>query len=141
MMNLFVAFRRPDSSVELVTPPLADLILPGVTRDSVLALTRAHADPTNPLRIAGLPETLVVSERELYMADLVAAVANGTLVEVFGTGTAAVVSAVERIGYENSDIKVPCGDGAGMGDIAAAVVREIEGRQTGEIESEWSVVV
>jgi len=32
-MNLFVAFKQPDGSVELVTPPLDDIVLPGVTRD------------------------------------------------------------------------------------------------------------
>lgn len=32
-MNLFVAFEEPDGTVELVTPPLDDIILPGVTRD------------------------------------------------------------------------------------------------------------
>lgn len=33
-MNMFVAFDLPDGSVELVTPPLDDVVLPGVTRDS-----------------------------------------------------------------------------------------------------------
>jgi hypothetical protein len=32
-MNLFVAFKQPDGTVELVTPPLDDVVLPGVTRD------------------------------------------------------------------------------------------------------------
>lgn len=139
-MNLFVALRRPDGTVELVSPPLADLILPGVTRDSVLCLARAHSDPTTPFRIAGFPQKLVVSERELYMSDLVAAVANGSIAEIFGTGTAAILLAVERIGYMNSDLKIPTGPG-GMGPLATALLREIEGRQIGEIESEWSVVV
>ena len=140
MMNLFVALRRDDGSVELVTPPLADLILPGVTRDSVLSLARQHADVNTSFRIQGLPDTLIVSERNLFMSDIVSAAANNSLVEIFGTGTAAVVSAVERIGYEGADIKVPCGTG-GMGELAAAFVAEIEGRQTGAIQSEWSVVV
>lgn len=32
-MNLFVAFEHSDGTIELVTPPLDDIILPGVTRD------------------------------------------------------------------------------------------------------------
>lgn len=32
-MNLFVAFKQPDGTIELVTPPLDDVVLPGVTRD------------------------------------------------------------------------------------------------------------
>lgn len=139
-MNLFVALRRDDGSVELITPPLADLILPGVTRDSVLSLARQHADSTTSFRIKGLPETLIISERNLFMSDIIAAAANDSLLEIFGTGTAAVVSAVERIGYEGSDIKVPCGPG-GMGEMASVFVAEIEGRQTAAIESDWSVVV
>jgi len=37
-MNLFVAFKKPDGTVELVTPPLDDMILPGVVRDRSVAL-------------------------------------------------------------------------------------------------------
>lgn len=32
-MNLFVALKQADGTVELVTPPLDDVVLPGVTRD------------------------------------------------------------------------------------------------------------
>lgn len=38
-MNLFIALKTPEGGVELVTAPLGDLVLPGVTRDrSVLFL-------------------------------------------------------------------------------------------------------
>jgi branched-chain amino acid aminotransferase len=93
-MNLFVAFEQKDGSVELVTPPLDDIILPGVTRQSVLELARDHASGKS--RISGLPEKLKVSERKLIMKDLVEAEANGTLKEIFGTGTAAIVSPVDK---------------------------------------------
>jgi len=42
-MNLFVVLRKGNGSVELVTPPLDDVVLPGVTRDSVLRLARDQA--------------------------------------------------------------------------------------------------
>jgi len=32
-MNLFIALKTPEGGVELVTAPLGDLVLPGVTRD------------------------------------------------------------------------------------------------------------
>jgi branched-chain amino acid aminotransferase len=32
-MNLFVCLKTADGGVELVTAPLGDLVLPGVTRD------------------------------------------------------------------------------------------------------------
>lgn len=40
-MNVFFLMRKSDGQLELVTPPLNGVILPGVTRDSVLALTRS----------------------------------------------------------------------------------------------------
>ncbi|WVQ96260.1 branched-chain amino acid aminotransferase [Kwoniella sp. CBS 9459] len=135
-MNLFVAFKKPDGSVELVTPPLDDVVLPGVTRDSALQLARAHEKGD---LIPGLPEKLIVSERKLIMADLVEAEKNGTLVEVFGTGTAAIVSAVDKIGYEGRDIEIPTGP-EGLGAIAKGILDRIIAIQTGEIEHPWSVV-
>ncbi|KAL8283128.1 hypothetical protein RQP46_005906 [Phenoliferia psychrophenolica] len=117
MMNAFVVIQLDEDTVELCTPPLGDIILPGVTRDSVLALCRSHADPLTRPRFAGLPDNLVVSERRIFMSEIAERSANGTLLEMFGTGTAAVVSAVERIGYQGRDVPL------------------------GEIESEWSVKV
>jgi branched-chain amino acid aminotransferase len=60
----------------------------------VLELAQNHASGKS--RIPGLPEKLRVSERKLVMKDLVDAEKNGTLREVFGTGTAAIVSPVDK---------------------------------------------
>ncbi|GAA5974199.1 hypothetical protein JCM21900_004072, partial [Sporobolomyces salmonicolor] len=73
-------------------------------------------------------------------SELVEASKNGTLKEVFGSGTAAIVSCVEGIGYQDELVHVPCG-ADGLGDLARVMLREIVGRQTGEIPSDWSVVV
>lgn len=152
-MNLFVALRKPDgselacfarvksnsSAVELITPPLDDVILPGVTRDSILQLARDHASGKN--KIAGLPDKFEVSERKLVMQDLVDAEKNGSLVEVFGAGTAAVISAVDKIGYQGRDIEIPCGPpGQGMGEIAKGFLDRMAAIQNGEIEHPWSIV-
>lgn len=136
-MNLFVAFKKSDGSVELVTPPLDDVVLAGVTRDSVLNLVRDHV--SGKRQIAGLPEKLVVSERKTTMAELVEAEKNETLVEVFGTGTAAVISVVDKIGYNGRDISIPTGPG-GIGSIAKGMLDTMTAIQTGELEHEWSVV-
>ncbi|WWD18768.1 branched-chain amino acid aminotransferase [Kwoniella shandongensis] len=136
-MNLFAAFKKPDGSVELVTPPLGDMILPGVVRDSALRLAQDHADGKEVL--PGLPEKLVVTERKLIMADLVEAEKNGTLFEVFGTGTAAIVSAVDKIGYEGRDIAIPTGP-EGLGPIAKGILDRLVAIQTGEIDHPWSVI-
>ncbi|KAI5480051.1 branched-chain-amino-acid aminotransferase [Pseudohyphozyma bogoriensis] len=140
-MNLFTALRTADGGVELVTPPLEDMVLPGVTRDSVLSLARAHADPSNPLKLEGIPEKFTVSERKITMPEIVEAQKAGTLLEMFGTGTAAVISTVDGIGYNDALVPVPVGPD-GLGDVARTMLREIVGRQTGEIaEPSWSVVV
>lgn len=74
---------------ELVTPPLDGMILPGVTRDSVLTLAREHASGKTPLD--GMPEgKLVVSERPVTMKEVKEAAEKGQLVEFFGTGEPAL---------------------------------------------------
>jgi len=139
-MNLFVALRKDDGSVELVTPPLDDVILPGVTRDSVLYLARDHASGNNP--IPGIPKNLTVSERYINMGEVVEASKKDRLLEVFGTGTAAIICPVEKISYEGRDIKVPTGEnGRGIGDLAKSFLSEVQGRQIGKIPSKWSFVV
>jgi branched-chain amino acid aminotransferase len=57
--------RLMNLATELVTPPLGSdsVILPGVTRDSILSLAREHA--SGKVKLAGLPEKVTVSERNL----------------------------------------------------------------------------
>ena len=70
---------------ELVTPPLDGTVLPGVTRQSVLEMMREGGQVAR------------VEERTICLAELLAAQVEGRLVEVFATGTAAVVNQVGRI--------------------------------------------
>lgn len=114
------------------------MILPGVTRDSVLALARDHASGKH--RLSGLPDSLIVSERPVTMVEVKEASKNGSLLELFGAGTAAVISPVDRIGYLGEDVHIPTLNG-GMGLVAKAMWEELVGRQTGQIPSDWSVVV
>ncbi|THH16756.1 hypothetical protein EW146_g3924 [Bondarzewia mesenterica] len=137
-MNLFVVFKHEDGTVELVTPPLDGMILPGVTRDSVLALARDHA--TGKVRLPELSDKLVVSERGVTMKEVKAAAQAGRLVELFGTGTAAVISPVDKVGYEGEDVIIPV-EADGMGPVSRPLWKELVGRQMGTIPSEWSVVV
>ena len=82
-MNLFVLLKEAGTGhVELVTPPLTSgTVLPGVTRQSVLELAG---------EIAGLK----VRERRLTLPELLAASREGRLLEMFGSGTAAIISPV-----------------------------------------------
>ncbi|EIM83386.1 branched-chain amino acid aminotransferase II [Stereum hirsutum FP-91666 SS1] len=137
-MNLFVVFRKPDGTLELVTPPLDGMILPGVTRDSVLQLAQSHAAGT--LNIPDLTDKLVVSERGVTMKEVKDAALEGRLVELFGTGTAAVISPVDRIGYQGQDVHIPV-ESDGMGPVSRPIWKELMGRQMGTIPSDWSVQV
>jgi len=137
-MNMFAVFTTGNGDMELVTPPLDGMILPGVTRDSVLTLAREHA--SGKKRLTNMPDRLTVSERPVTMKEVKEASQSGRLVELFGTGTAAVISPVDKIGYLGEDVYIPTG-ADGMGPISRPIWTELVGRQTGAIPSEWSVVV
>ncbi|MEU2387421.1 branched-chain amino acid aminotransferase [Streptomyces sp. NPDC012461] len=89
-MNLFT--RRGDV---LVTPPLSDTILAGITRDSLLTLGPSFG--------------LKMEERPIDIHELTDAIAAGEDVEVFGCGTGAVVAPVELLGDETG-LRLPLPD-------------------------------
>jgi branched-chain amino acid aminotransferase len=109
-MNVFV--RLGDG---LVTPPLSAPILAGVTRDSVIALARERG--------------LAVEERPVALEELQAAHAAGTLREVFGTGTAAVVSAIGELAWEEATIRLSA---PGPASAGATLKAELSAIQRGE---------
>lgn len=80
---------------EIITPPLTGSILAGVTRDSILTLLRGWG--------------LTVSERPISIDEVLAAAKAGTLAEMWGTGTAAVVSPVGELGYKGQRISINAG--------------------------------
>jgi branched-chain amino acid aminotransferase len=92
VMNLFFVLRRADGPV-IATPALGGTILPGVTRDSVLTLLREQGT--------------AVEERRIAIDEVVEAHRDGSLLECFGTGTAATVSHVRRIRYRGHDYELP----------------------------------
>jgi branched-chain amino acid aminotransferase len=97
---------------EIVTPPLAGTILAGVTRDSALALMREWG--------------LTVSERQISIDEVVDAAAKGTLREVWGTGTAAVISPVGELAYKGQRIVV---NGGRIGELTQRLYDTIVGIQ------------
>lgn len=114
------------------------MILPGITRDSVLALARDHIAGVK--KLPNLPDNLIVTERPVTMQEVKAASLSGQLVEMFGAGTAAVISPVDRIGYLGEDVLIPTGPD-GMGPVSRPIWTELVGRQMGTIPSDWSVPV
>jgi branched-chain amino acid aminotransferase len=86
-MNIFFVIDN-----QLITPALNGSILPGITRDSVLKLARQWHLPA--------------IERKIAIDEVIAAYESGTLSEVFGSGTAAVISPVGQLKYEDRVIVV-----------------------------------
>ena len=111
---------------KIVTPALNGSILPGVTRDSVISLCKKW----------GLP----VEERKIDIAEIKKAFDDGTLEEVFGSGTAAVISPVGQLRWENNIMQVKDG---GIGEYSQKIYDTITGIQLGKLEDtlHWTVEV
>jgi branched-chain amino acid aminotransferase len=111
---------------EIVTPPLNGAILPGVTRDSILTLMRDWG--------------LKVSERPIAIDEVFAAADQGTLAEMWGTGTAAVVSPVGELGFRDKKIQI---NGGKTGPLTQKLYDAIVAIQYGETNDPhgWTQVV
>ena len=114
--------------VALVTPTLEDgTILPGVTRQSVIDLARAWGE-------------CEVVEKMLPFGEAAERFERGEMLEIFGTGTAAVIQPVGFIRYGEKTYRVP-EEAFQPGSFQLRLTNELYGIQYGEIEHEWSVVV
>lgn len=123
-MNIFVFFQKRDGSKVLVTPPLNEgVILPGVTRQSLIELTRSWNE-------------FEVVERAITMAEVQQLIAENRLLEIFGAGTACVVCPVGEINFEDKPITI-----AGPSLLAKRLLKELTDIQYGVVPHEWSVVV
>lgn len=98
----------------LVTPPLSDSILAGVTRNSVLVLAKELG--------------LNVEERPISVKELKAAHQAGNLKEVFGTGTAAVISPVGELAFAGEKLIINEGK---PGAVGLKLYEEISAIQRG----------
>jgi len=99
---------------ELVTPSLNGSTLAGITRDTVLQLARDWG--------------IRVAERQISIGEVFTASKNGRLSEVFGMGTAAVISPVSELAYK--DEKLAIGDGK-VGPLAQRLFDDISAIQRG----------
>lgn len=110
----------------VVTPMLNGSILPGITRDSVLHLCREWGIPTE--------------ERRISVEELLLAQQNGTLEEVFGTGTAAVISPVGKLRFKDDVMTIHDGK---IGPLSQKLYDTVTGIQRGGAEDPfgWRVLV
>ncbi|WP_422860524.1 branched-chain amino acid aminotransferase [Flagellimonas sp. S174] len=87
-MNVFIRINNT-----LITAPTNDRILDGITRKSILDIAEA--------------EGISAEVRKISVKEVVEAAQNGSLKEMFGAGTAAVVSPIAAFGYKGVDYELP----------------------------------
>ncbi|MBU0769234.1 MAG: branched-chain amino acid aminotransferase [Proteobacteria bacterium] len=109
-MNIFFVING-----ELITPMLNGSILPGITRDSVMGLAKGWG--------------IKVSERKISISEVIDVHASGKLDEIFGSGTAAVISPVGEIKYGDTVITVSDGN---VGAMAKRFYKELTDIQYGK---------
>lgn len=120
-MNVFFKIKG-----EVVTPALEGSILPGVTRESVIFLLRRWS--------------MKVSERKLSIQELHEAYERGELEEAFGTGTAAVISPIGELNWNNHRMII---NNCKTGELAHKLYDTITGIQYGRLKDEfgWTLEV
>ena len=117
-MNVFFVING-----EVITPALEGNILPGVTRDSVITFLRAKG--------------YKVTERKIAIDEVFDAADNGSLEEIFGTGTAAVISPVGKLDWNGRMITI---NDEKIGKVSGLLYDNITGIQYGKVKDEfgWS---
>ena len=111
-MNIFFKING-----KIVTPMLNGSILPGITRNSVIQVCKSWGYD--------------VEERRISVDELVAAAKDGSLEEVFGTGTAAVISPVGKLRYVDDVMEI---GGGKIGELTQKLYDTITGIQWGKTE-------
>jgi branched-chain amino acid aminotransferase len=86
-MNIFFKINN-----RLITSPTNDRILDGITRKSIIEIAKQKG--------------IKVEERPIKIQELKDAHENGTLEEIFGTGTAVVVLPIHRFSHHNQSYKL-----------------------------------
>ena len=110
-MNIFFLINE-----EIVTPQLTGSILPGITRMSVLELGKHWG--------------LKVSERRVSIDEILKGLKDGSVTEIFGSGTAAVISPVGVLSYKGEECQV--GNGK-TGPITSRFYEQLTGIQYGKV--------
>lgn len=119
-MNIFV--RINDT---LITGPTSDRILDGITRKSILDIAK--------------DEGIKVEVRKFTVSEIVEASKNGSLKEMFGAGTAAVISPIATFGFKDTDYDLPELENP----VATRLKQRIVAIQTNKAEDifDWTVSV
>jgi branched-chain amino acid aminotransferase len=110
----------------LITPPLSDSILDGITRESLLILAKGLGYKTE--------------ERVVSIDELEKAFRNGSITEAFGAGTAAVVAPIKTIQINGLDLHLPAYTGE---SVLYRLKQKLEMIRTGKTEDvyNWNCIV
>lgn len=132
-MNFFIIWKNKDNKIELVTAPIDDIILPGVTRDSLLDIAKNK-----------FPEW-IISERYVHIDELIEAIKEKRILECFGTGTACVITPINGIIHKDIEYSIPLDpydNTKQTGPFTEELYNELIGIQYGLINKpEWSTIV
>lgn len=125
-MNLFLYWINEQGEEELVTAPLDGIVLPGVTRQSIVDLAREW-------------KKFKVEERPVTMAQLVKGLKENRVKELFGSGTACVVCPVGRILYKGENLQIPVLENGHK--LAKQLMDSLTDIQYGREASDWTCQV
>ena len=78
---------------KIITPAVSSTILKGITRDTLIQIAKSIG--------------VEVEERRVSVTEIIEGIQNGSVTEVFGAGTAVVVSPFAAIGFEGTDYQLP----------------------------------
>ena len=111
---------------EIYTAPCVGTVLPGVTRRSIIELLKDWGYKVHEERVA--------------IADIMKAADEGKLEEVFGTGTAAVVSPVKELDWEGKAAHI---SGGKIGELTQKLYDTLTGIQWGKLPDTkgWTVPI
>lgn len=96
-MNFMMVFREKEGTTKIVTAPTDGIILPGITRMSLLQIMRESPEFNG----------FNVVEEYITIDELVSKIENGECIECFQCGTAAIVTPTGSIVYEDTEFKLP----------------------------------
>lgn len=114
-MNIFFRFKD-----EVVTPELSGSILPGITRKSIIQILKDR--------------DYNIVERPISIDEVFERAEKGELLEVFGTGTAAVIAPVGSLNWHGRTIEV---NGNKTGELTLKMFKELTGIQSGVKEDKY----
>jgi len=109
---------------DLITPPLGGSILGGITRDSVIQLAKSWG--------------INVVEKQITIDEVTDAIEDGSLLEAFGSGTAAVISPIGELCYQEEKYKVADGK---TGELSQRLFDDLQAIQNGTQDDPFKWIV